>query len=134
MLIRQENVEPKAGGDTIQRNSGCIRREKYPRALILTPTRDLSVQVLKEIKSLTHHAKLSSCCVVGGGGKSGKQDIHINSDLEWDSSHSKRMAREVRMHAPSSSFALQKQNLSKKIDIVVATPARFLKHFLDVSN
>jgi len=99
-------------------NCGWFRRESYPRCIILAPTRDLAQQILGEVKSLSHFAKLSSCGVVGGGGKS----PHTGAEYF-------RTGSKPRSLASSSSFAAQKQNLSRKVDIVVATPGRLLQHY-----
>jgi len=37
-----------------------------PRGLILTPTRELAIQVDEDFKKLAHYTKLTSACVVGG--------------------------------------------------------------------
>ena len=43
-----------------------LRRPKRARAIILTPTRELSRQILSVIKQVSHHCKLSSVGVIGG--------------------------------------------------------------------
>eukprot|EP00899_Mesostigma_viride_P017260 jgi/Mesvir1/25535/Mv01782-RA.2 len=44
-----------------------VMRPRHPRALVLTPTRELSDQVLSVAKSLSHFAKFRSAQVGGGG-------------------------------------------------------------------
>ena len=43
-----------------------IRRPKRPRCIILTPTRELSKQILAVIKQVSHQCKLSSVGIIGG--------------------------------------------------------------------
>jgi len=43
-----------------------LRRPKRPRAVILAPTRELASQILSVVKSLSHHAKVSSLGIIGG--------------------------------------------------------------------
>jgi len=45
------------------------RRPKRPRVLILTPTRELALQITKVIKSLSHSVKVSTQALVGGQDK-----------------------------------------------------------------
>ena len=47
---------------------GFARRPKKPRALLLVPTRELAVQVLAEVKSLSHRegCRVASCALLGG--------------------------------------------------------------------
>jgi len=45
------------------------RRPRRPRLLILTPTRELSLQITQVLKSLSHSVKLSSQALVGGQDK-----------------------------------------------------------------
>ena len=57
-----------------EEDQGLIRRNSFPRALILTPTRELVSQVLKVVKSLSHHVKLRSVGLVGGTKKKDERD------------------------------------------------------------
>ena len=45
---------------------GISSRPRRPRALILGPTRELTDQILRVAKSISHHAKFRSTCVNGG--------------------------------------------------------------------
>jgi superfamily II DNA/RNA helicase len=45
------------------------RRPRRPRLLIMTPTRELALQITQVLKSLSHSVKLSSQCLVGGQDK-----------------------------------------------------------------
>ena len=46
---------------------GIAARPKRPRALVLGPTRELTDQILRVAKSISHHARFRSACVNGGG-------------------------------------------------------------------
>ena len=48
---------------------GYERRPKRPRIVILTPTRELAVQITQVIKSFSHSVKLSTQALVGGQDK-----------------------------------------------------------------
>eukprot|EP01035_Chromulina_nebulosa_P021504 gene21504-27847_t len=50
----------------IEEQNGYIRKANRPRAIILTPTRELAEQILDVIKSLSHIVKISSCSLLGG--------------------------------------------------------------------
>jgi len=43
-----------------------LRKSKRPRAMVLAPTRELAVQILSVLKSLSHKAKISSELLIGG--------------------------------------------------------------------
>lgn len=45
---------------------GISSRPRRPKALILGPTRELTDQILRVAKSISHHAKFRSTCVNGG--------------------------------------------------------------------
>ena len=45
---------------------GLSSRPRRPKALILGPTRELTDQILRVAKSISHHAKFRSTCVNGG--------------------------------------------------------------------
>ncbi|KAK9825700.1 hypothetical protein WJX81_007783 [Elliptochloris bilobata] len=47
--------------------SGAAARPRRPRALVLGPTRELTDQLLRVAKSMSHHARFRSTCVNGGG-------------------------------------------------------------------
>ena len=72
------------------------------RAVILSPTRELSIQIFEDIKGFSKHMSID--CVVLVGGK----------DIET-----------------------QQRTLKKGVDIIIATPGRFLEHVekgLDISH
>ena len=50
----------------IQEQYGYKRQVRRPRCLILVPTRELARQILANIKSVSHMAKISSSAVLGG--------------------------------------------------------------------
>lgn len=119
------------------RKPSDLRVPSRPRCLILVPTRDLVQQVLSDIKMISHHAKVSSCGVVGGGGKQTKRGIadqnSLEAELEIENLNTSRGKVQSVLHTSKmtsiTSFAQQKANLSRKVDIVVATPGRILQHF-----
>lgn len=45
---------------------GAAARPRRPRALVLGPTRELTDQLLRVAKSMSHHARFRSACVNGG--------------------------------------------------------------------
>lgn len=45
---------------------GRASKAKRPRAVVLGPTRELTDQILRVAKSLSHHARFRSACVNGG--------------------------------------------------------------------
>ena len=58
-----------------------LRKSKRPRAIILAPTRELSLQISAVLKSLSHTIKLSSACVVGGEDY-GKQKKRLDKPVD----------------------------------------------------
>jgi len=56
-------------------------KPKRPRALILAPTRELTMQIASVLKSLSHHVKLSTTSLVGGEDL-GKQRKRLNRPLD----------------------------------------------------
>jgi hypothetical protein len=46
--------------------AGAAARPRRPRALVLGPTRELTDQLLRVAKSMSHHARFRSACVNGG--------------------------------------------------------------------
>jgi len=58
-----------------------IRKPKRPRALILAPTRELTLQISSVLKSLSHTIKLSSTCIIGGEDY-GKQKKQLNRPID----------------------------------------------------
>jgi len=72
------------------------------RAVILSPTRELSIQIFEDIKGFSKHMSVECAVLVGG------KDI-----------------------------ATQQRELKKGVDIIIATPGRFLEHVesgLDISH
>jgi len=67
--------------------------EVFTQAIVLTPTRELAVQVAEEIRSFLHNKKINVVTIYGG-----------------------------------QSYTLQKQNLRRWADIIVATPGRLMDH------
>jgi len=72
------------------------------RAVILSPTRELSIQIHEDVVNYSKHMSISCAILVGG------------KDIEY-----------------------QQRSLKKGVDIVIATPGRFMEHMergLDISN
>ncbi|KAK9809038.1 hypothetical protein WJX72_008266 [[Myrmecia] bisecta] len=57
---------------------GFVSRPKRPRAIVLGPTRELTDQILRVAKSLSHHVKFRSTCVNGGGTMGQQTDALAN--------------------------------------------------------
>ena len=53
------------------------RRPRRPRALVLGPTRELTDQLLRVAKTLSHHEKFRSVCVNGGAAPSGLEGFGL---------------------------------------------------------
>lgn len=49
-----------------EQEQGITTRPKRPRALVLGPTRELTDQILRVAKSLSHHARFRSMVANGG--------------------------------------------------------------------
>jgi Superfamily II DNA and RNA helicases len=58
-----------------------FRKPKRPRAIILAPTRELTVQIASVLKSLSHTIKLSTASIVGGEDL-GKQRKRLNKPID----------------------------------------------------
>jgi superfamily II DNA/RNA helicase len=61
--------------------SKTSRKPKRPRAIILAPTRELTVQIASVLKSLSHTIKLSTASIVGGEDL-GKQRKRLNKPID----------------------------------------------------
>jgi len=75
------------------RNTDATSEDRNIRAVILSPTRELSIQIFEDIKAYSKYMNVECCVLVGG------------KDIES-----------------------QQRVLKKGIDIVIATPGRFLEH------
>ncbi len=73
-----------------------IRADHRIGALIVVPTRELAIQIDKQIEAMSYVSGISSIAIYGGGDGTG-----------WD---------------------IQKKALSEGIDIIVATPGKFISH------
>ena len=92
LLKGQELVDSSDSTESMK--SRPLRKNKRPRALVLAPTRELAIQILAVLKSLSHKAKFSSELLIGG-----------------------------------EDYGKQRKRLeTRPVDIVVATPGRFVKH------
>jgi len=58
-----------------------IRKNKRPRAIIMAPTRELTVQIASVLKSLSHTIKLSTASIVGGEDL-GKQRKRLDKPID----------------------------------------------------
>ncbi|XP_023902845.2 DEAD-box ATP-dependent RNA helicase 39 [Quercus suber] len=60
---------------------GMQMRPRRPRAVVLCPTRELSEQVFRVAKSISHHARFRST-MVSGGGRVRPQEDSLNSPID----------------------------------------------------
>ncbi|XP_056164196.1 DEAD-box ATP-dependent RNA helicase 39-like isoform X2 [Syzygium oleosum] len=60
---------------------GRLMRPRRPRAVVLCPTRELSEQVFRVSKSISHHARFRST-MVSGGGRIRPQEDSLNSPID----------------------------------------------------
>lgn len=60
---------------------GMQTKPKRPRAVVLCPTRELSEQVFRVAKSISHHARFRSTMISGGGPMKPQEDA-LNNPLE----------------------------------------------------
>ena len=59
----------------LEASEGIEKRGGHPKALILAPTRELSVQLSKVLKSVTHHVRTRAKLLVGGRHHSGSSNL-----------------------------------------------------------
>ncbi|KAL2894387.1 DEAD-box ATP-dependent RNA helicase 39 [Bienertia sinuspersici] len=69
LLRRDENI------------SGILMRPRRPRAVVLCPTRELSEQVFRVAKAISHHARFRST-MVSGGGRLRPQEDSLNIPID----------------------------------------------------
>eukprot|EP01018_Ginkgo_biloba_P033778 Gb_33379 [translate_table: standard] len=60
---------------------GVLTKPKRPRAVVLCPTRELSEQVFRVAKSISHHARFRSA-MISGGGRMRPQEDALNYPIE----------------------------------------------------
>ncbi|KAJ4847505.1 DEAD-box ATP-dependent RNA helicase 39 [Turnera subulata] len=60
---------------------GMLMKPKRPRAVVLCPTRELSEQVFRVAKSISHHARFRSI-MVSGGGRLRPQEDSLNNPID----------------------------------------------------
>ncbi|XP_052202777.1 DEAD-box ATP-dependent RNA helicase 39 [Diospyros lotus] len=60
---------------------GMIIKPRRPRAVVLCPTRELSEQVFRVAKSISHHARFRST-MISGGGRLRPQEDSLNSPID----------------------------------------------------
>ncbi|XP_065881668.1 DEAD-box ATP-dependent RNA helicase 39-like [Euphorbia lathyris] len=60
---------------------GKLVKPRRPRAVVLCPTRELSEQVFRVAKSISHHARFR-CTMVSGGGRLRPQEDSLNGPID----------------------------------------------------
>ncbi|XP_030550873.1 DEAD-box ATP-dependent RNA helicase 39-like [Rhodamnia argentea] len=60
---------------------GKLMKPRRPRAVVLCPTRELSEQVFRVAKSISHHARFR-CTMVSGGGRIRPQEDSLNNPID----------------------------------------------------
>ncbi|XP_015886265.2 DEAD-box ATP-dependent RNA helicase 39 [Ziziphus jujuba] len=60
---------------------GMQMKPRRPRAVVLSPTRELAEQVFRVAKSISHHARFRST-MVSGGGRSRPQEDSLNNPID----------------------------------------------------
>ncbi|WCJ43291.1 DEAD-box ATP-dependent RNA helicase 39 [Euphorbia peplus] len=60
---------------------GKLMKPRRPRAVVLCPTRELSEQVFRVAKSISHHARFR-CTMVSGGGRLKPQEDSLNGPID----------------------------------------------------
>ncbi|KAK7315370.1 hypothetical protein VNO77_33916 [Canavalia gladiata] len=61
--------------------NGILLKPRRPRAVVLCPTRELSEQVYRVAKSISHHARFR-CTMVSGGGRLRPQEDSLNNHVD----------------------------------------------------
>ncbi|KAK2366726.1 DEAD-box ATP-dependent RNA helicase [Trifolium repens] len=61
--------------------NGIVLKPKRPRAVVLCPTRELSEQVFRVAKSISHHARFR-CTMVSGGGRLRPQEDSLSNPVD----------------------------------------------------
>ncbi|XP_074280330.1 DEAD-box ATP-dependent RNA helicase 39 [Silene latifolia] len=61
--------------------SGILMKPRRPRAVVLSPTRELSEQVFRVAKSISHHARFRAT-MVSGGGRLRPQEDSLNFPID----------------------------------------------------
>ncbi|XP_027925041.1 LOW QUALITY PROTEIN: DEAD-box ATP-dependent RNA helicase 39-like [Vigna unguiculata] len=61
--------------------NGIMLKPRRPRAVVLCPTRELSEQVFRVAKSISHHARFR-CTMVSGGGRIRPQEDSLNNPID----------------------------------------------------
>ncbi|KAL6962556.1 DEAD-box ATP-dependent RNA helicase 39 [Sarracenia purpurea var. burkii] len=71
-------VQMMRGDEALQ---GILMKPRRPRAVVLCPTRELSEQVFRVAKSVSHHARFRST-MVSGGGRLRPQEDSLNTPID----------------------------------------------------
>ncbi|KEH26019.1 DEAD-box ATP-dependent RNA helicase 39 [Medicago truncatula] len=61
--------------------NGLVLKPKRPRAVVLCPTRELSEQVFRVAKAISHHARFR-CTMVSGGGRLRPQEESLSNPID----------------------------------------------------
>ncbi|GAB2211134.1 hypothetical protein Droror1_Dr00016426 [Drosera rotundifolia] len=64
-----------------EQESGIIVKSRRPRAVVLCPTRELSEQVFRVAKAISHHARFRST-MISGGGRMRPQEDSLNAPVD----------------------------------------------------
>lgn len=64
-----------------EQESGIIMKPRRPRAVVLCPTRELSEQVFRVAKAISHHARFRST-MISGGGRMRPQEDSLNAPVD----------------------------------------------------
>ncbi|KAK9748714.1 hypothetical protein RND81_02G075200 [Saponaria officinalis] len=64
-----------------EETSGILMKPRRPRAVVLSPTRELSEQVFRVAKSISHHARFRTT-MVSGGGRLRPQEDSLNVPID----------------------------------------------------
>ncbi|GAB2251721.1 hypothetical protein Droror1_Dr00004568 [Drosera rotundifolia] len=64
-----------------EQESGIIVKPRRPRAVVLCPTRELSEQVFRVAKAISHHARFRST-MISGGGRMRPQEDSLNAPVD----------------------------------------------------
>ncbi|KAH9616975.1 hypothetical protein KSS87_012792 [Heliosperma pusillum] len=64
-----------------EESSGILMKPRRPRAVVLSPTRELSEQVFRVAKSISHHARFRAT-MVSGGGRLRPQEDSLNFPID----------------------------------------------------
>ncbi|KAJ0087531.1 hypothetical protein Patl1_07971 [Pistacia atlantica] len=82
--VREMGIEVPTEIQLLRRDEaelGRLMKPRRPRAVVLCPTRELSEQVFRVSKSISHHARFRST-MVSGGGRLRPQEDSLNNPID----------------------------------------------------